>query len=411
MVCRAAHNKKQVRSTYLPVLLLTILCLGLCAGQQDYADEIRAAQQQGRYGEAAALYRNLIAAGTDSPEIRSNYGMMLQLAGKSREATEQFRVALHANPNLVSANLFNGLAEVALGRPKQAVFYLERASQLDKTRPEPEVGLGKAYVALRDFKNANRAYLEATKRDGNSAEAWYGVGITDRSLAEQKLSHAARLGDARAPGTQALLDDAYKALKRAAELDPQSARVHLILGESLRDSGKLVEAIPEYESAIRLEPRMEAGYLGLATTYWKQGEWQNAMPPLQRALQLSPRDAEAHAILADLLFRQNDPKDAVEQAATALAGNPKLALPRVVMARIHLANKQPDRAAAELERVSQLDPDGSYHYLLWRAYKLAKKPEQAEAALAEFRRRQDAVDKSGVSSTLSISEPGSDKPH
>jgi len=303
---------------------------------------------------------------------------------------------LDANPNLAAANLFNGLAELDLGRTKQAIPYLERAAQLDQVRPEPELSLGRAYAALRDFKSANDAYVEAAKRDRNSAEAWYGVGITDRSLAESELNHVARKDRVQTPETRALLDDAYKALRRAAELDPQSARVHLILGESLRDSGKLVQAIPEYEAAIRLEPQMEAGYLGLATTYWKQGEWEEAMPPLQRALELSPRDAEAHAIMADLLFRQNDPKGAGQQAASALAGNPKLALPRVVMARIDLANKEPVKAAAELEQVSELDPDGSYHFLLWRAYKLAKKPEQAEAALAEFHRRRDAIDKPAI---------------
>ena len=376
--------------------MLMTLCFGMRAQQKDYANEIRTAQAQGRYSAAAELYRKLIDSGTDSPEIRSNYGVMLQMAGKSRAATEQFQVALHANPNLAAANLFNGLAELDLGRTKQAIPYLERAAQLDQVRPEPELSLGRAYAALRDFKSANDAYVEAAKRNRNSAEAWYGVGITDRSLAESELNHVARRDRVQTPEAQALLDDAYKALRRAAELDPQSARVHLILGESLRDSGKLVQAIPEYKAAIRLEPQMEAGYLGLATTYWKQGEWEEAMPPLQRALELSPRDAEAHAIMADLLFRQNDPKGAGQQAASALAGNPKLALPRVVMARIDLANKEPVKAAAELEQVSELDPDGSYHFLLWRAYKLAKKPEQAEAALAEFHRRRDAIDKPAI---------------
>jgi tetratricopeptide (TPR) repeat protein len=376
--------------------MLIVLCSGMRAEQKDYADEIRAAQEHGRYGIAAELYRKLIDSGTDSPEIRSNYGVMLQLAGKSRAATEQFRVALHANPNLAAANLFNGLAELDLGRTKQAIPYLERAVQLDQVRPEPELALGRAYAALRDFKSANDAYLKAAKRDRNSAEAWYGVGITDRSLAEAELNHGARSGRVQTPETRTLLDDAYKALRRAAELDPQSARVHLILGESIRDSGKLVQAIPEYETAIRLEPQMEAGYLGLATTYWKQGEWEEAMPPLQRALELAPHDAEAHAMMADLLFRQNDPKGAGQQAAFAISGNPKLALPRVVLARIDLANKEPVKAAAELEQVAELDPDGSYHFLLWRAYKMAKKPEQAEAALAEFHRRRDAIDKPAV---------------
>ena len=203
--------------------------LGMRAQQKDYANEIRTAQAQGRYSAAAELYRKLIDSGTDSPEIRSNYGVMLQMAGKSRAATEQFQVALHANPNLAAANLFNGLAELDLGRTKQAIPYLERAAQLDQVRPEPELSLGRAYAALRDFKSANDAYVEAAKRDRNSAEAWYGVGITDRSLAESELNHVARKDRVQTPETRALLDDAYKALRRAAELDPQSARVHLIL--------------------------------------------------------------------------------------------------------------------------------------------------------------------------------------
>ena len=61
-----------------------------------------------------------------------------------------------------------------------------------------------------------------------------------------------------------------------------------------------------------------------------------------------------------------------------------------MLARIYLARNQPQKAAAELERVSDVDPDGSYHFLLWRAYKLAGKPAEAEIALDEYHRRRDA---------------------
>ena len=81
----------------------------------DLAAQIRAAQSAGDYQKAAKLYRQLIADGTDSPEVRSNLGITLHLAGSNREAMDQFRIALRQNPSLTSANLFAGLTEVDLG--------------------------------------------------------------------------------------------------------------------------------------------------------------------------------------------------------------------------------------------------------------------------------------------------------
>ena len=139
---------------------------------------------------------------------------------------------------------------------------------------------------------------------------------------------------------------------------------------------------------------MEAAYLGLATTYWKQGQWDDVMPPLERALKLSPQDPEAHAILADILFHRDDMAGAEKQAQLALAENPKLAVTRVVLARIHLVRHEPNKAVAELKPVLEVDPDGSYHFLLWRAYKLSGKTSEAQAALDEYHRRRDALNRS-----------------
>ncbi len=344
---------------------------------------------RGDYAAAARLYPKLIADGQDSPELRSNYGVALHMAGRNREALEQFRLALRQKPDLAAANLFAGLALVDLDNARQALPYLQRARSLDPAGAAPLVALGKAYVALRNFSRANTAYAEAVLRDPNLAEAWYGLGITFRSLAEAQLNHTAKPAGNTAEWKR-LLDQSLAALTRAVALAPDSPRAHLILGESLRDSGKLADAIPEYQAAIRLAPEREAAYLGLATTYWKRGDFDEAVPQLDRALQLSPRDPEANAILADILERRNDPAEAGKHAAIALAGNPRLAVPRVVLARIALARRQPEEAIRELEPVVNRDPDGSYHFLLWRAYKLLGKPKEAEAALAEFQRLRGA---------------------
>ena len=139
---------------------------------------------------------------------------------------------------------------------------LERARAADTSGVAPLLALGQAYVSIRDFHRANNAYLEATRRDPRSAQAWYGVGITRRSLAEALLRDASRQGKPKPSEAAKLLRNALDSLNRAVALDPDAVQAHLMLAESLRDSGKYVEAIPEYETAIRLRPEMAAGYLG-----------------------------------------------------------------------------------------------------------------------------------------------------
>ena len=371
---------------WLPILL----CSAALAGDTDIAGKIREAMGKGDYAAAAVLYSKLIAGGQTSPELLSNYGLALHLMGRNQEALEQFRLALHTKPDLTAANLLAGVTLIDLDRAAEALPYLQRARSLDGAGAAPLVAMGKAYVALRDFANANAAYAEAVKRDPKLSDAWYGLGITYRSLAEDQLNRAAHREPGNAAEWQRLLDQSLVALNRAVELAPDSPRAHLILGESLRDSGKLVDAIPEYQTAIRLAPKMQAGYLGLATTYWKNGDFDRALPELDRALELTPRDPEANAIYADILQHRNDPDNAEKRALLAVAGNPRLFAAHIVLARIYLSRRQPERAVRQLEQVVTADPDGSYHFLLWRAYKMAGRPEEAEAALAEFRRIRSA---------------------
>lgn len=372
------------------ISLLLIIFSSVLYSQDDVANRIRAAQASGDYAKAAQLYGQLIAAGTDTPEVRSNYGLMLHLSGKNREALEQFHIALRSEPDLPAANLFAGLSEFDLSEPKAALPYLKKAQELDPSHPAPLLALGKAYVALSEYRQANDAYTKAAALDSHLAEAWYGVGVTDRSMAEEILNQAVRSGkindETATRDARHLLDAALEALNRAVQLEPNSARTHLLMAESLSDSGKLVEAVAEYRAALNLNPQLYAAYLGLASTYWKQRQFEQALPLLKRVLQKSPKDAECNGMLADILEHNGDHAGAQRHAEIALASNPHLIETRVVLARVYLAKQQPKLAIAELRQVISADPDGSYHFLLYRAYRDAGDEQAAQAALADFKR-------------------------
>jgi tetratricopeptide (TPR) repeat protein len=313
---------------------------------------------------------------------------MLHLAGKNREAIEQFRIALRQNPALASANLFAGLSEFDLGSLDNALTYLKKAQELDPSRPAPLLALGKVYVARRDYAQANALFAQATNLDANLAEAWYGLGVTDRSMAEEILNHAARAGATNSDTTkqkvQHLLDGAMQALTRAAELDPNSAHTHLLMAESLSDAGKQVEAISEYQAAMKLNPALDGAYLGLASQYWKQHQFDQALPLLKHVLLKSPSDPEANAMMADIDEHGGNYPSAQRCAQTALRGNPDLIQARVVLARVYLAKQQPKLAVSELQKVIAADPDGSYHFLLYRAYRDSGDQRAAQQAMAQF---------------------------
>ncbi len=353
-------------------------------------DQIRSAQSAGRYSEAAGLYRQLIASGVDTAEVRSNCGVMLYLARDPRDALEQLRVALRREPSLAAANLFAGLSEFDLGDPHAALPYLEAAEKIDPAHPAPLLGLGKVYLAFRDYRRANHFYAKAAAMDPQIAEAWYGLGVTSRSLAEEKLNAAARTGTAQDPAEkqqiQKLLDNAVEALNRAVALDPNSARTHLLMAESLSDSGKFVQAVSEYQEALKLDPNLNAADLGLASAYWKQRQFDRALPLLKQVLRKSPKDADANGMMADISEHNGENDQAERYAEAALAANPELIQTRVVLARVYLAKRKAKLAIAELRKVEDADPDGSYHFLLYRAYRDAGDQSGAKQALAEFQR-------------------------
>lgn len=363
------------------VLLLAVFSLLSGTSAQDLAGQVRAAQAAGDYQKAATLYGQLIAAGEDSPEIRSNYGAVLYFCGRDREALEQLRIALKNNPSLVAPNLLAGMALSRLGEWSAAVAHLERARRQEPTSSVPLLALAKAYVGLHDYRRAHEAYAAAAALDAGNAEAWYGAGITARSLADSILKKTRQCNGE----CEGLLRDALQALTRAVALEPASPRAHLILAESYRDSGKFSEALTEYETALRLDPQDAAANLGLATTYWKTGDPEKAIPYLGTVLKRLPNDAEANGIMANVLVRRGDFLQALPFAQKALAGNPNLAQVRFSLAKIYMEQGQEKRAIDELRKITPVDPDGTYHFLLARALRSLGRDAESDAALTRFK--------------------------
>ena len=374
---------------------LIFLLVSLCAAAQT-ADEALAqravdAERRGNYPEAIKIFQQLIRGGVDSPDLRSNLGIAYYQSGAMQSALREFRKALSRAPNSQVANLFCGLSLLKLQEPREALRYLSIA---DRTQPNDVTTLSaiaEADIASSQVLPANGVYRRVTRLDPRNAEAWYGLGITDRLLAEAKLKAAKQMADpvqvqSLTRESQSLMSDFQDSVSLAMQLDPQSVRARMILGESFRIAERYDEALREYKLATEEAPTLAAAWAGLATAQSAAGDDEGALKTAQRALQLDPNDPATHVLVAAIYVRMGDVPKAEPFAQEALRLDPDLSSAHVVLARIYLANQQTRKALGELAAAAKDDVDGSTHYLLAKTLRQSGRSDEAASAMQEYER-------------------------
>ncbi|MBV9406751.1 MAG: tetratricopeptide repeat protein [Acidobacteriaceae bacterium] len=344
------------------------------------------AERNGDFAGAISAFEQLIHKGGDSPGLRSNLGIAYFQLHEYPEALREFRVALTKEPDSIPANFFSGLALLKLQRPRQALPYLRRARHLQPDTPEVTLSVAQAEVACNEIAQARDSYEQVTRLAPQNAEAWYGLGITERALAEHDLKKAA----SKSTQVRALLEASRQAIAKGTQLEPDSVHAHMILGECFRIAERYDQAVEEYEAATACQPDLAAAWAGLATAYSAAGEDDKALKAAKRALELDPRDAETDAVIADTLLRQGDASAARPYALNALALQPDLASGHLVLAKIYLSDRQPAKALPELQSAARQDTDGRTYYLLATALRELGKTQEAAMALQKYRRLHEA---------------------
>ncbi len=372
------------------LLLWSFVVLAGGAAQTDketLAQKAVEAERQGDFAGAVSAFQQLIHEGADGPELRSNLGIAYFQLHNYSEALDQFRAALAKTPGLVPANLFSGLALLKLQRPREALPYLERARRAQPDAPEILLAVAQAEVASNDTARARDSYERATRLDPQNAEAWYGLGITERALAEQDLKEP---NGSHRQDSRVLMNASQQAIARAAQIDPDSIHAHMILGESFRIAERYDQAVQEYEIATQQQPNLAPAWAGLAAAYSAAGNDKKALEAAQRARTLDPNDADTNAIIAGTLLRQGDGSSAMRYAQRALELEPDLASAHLVLAKIYLAGHQAEKALPELESAAKQDTDGRTYYLLATALRELGKREQAAIAMQKYRQLHQA---------------------
>lgn len=260
-----------------------------------------------------------------------------------KKAIELLRAATEKDPNFALA--YAGLADCYVvasyyGGARtsetrlQAKAFATKAIELDNTLAEPHAAFGQAKWNFDwDRDGARMEFVRAIELNPNypTAHHWY----------SRYLRGIGRL------------DEAFREIKRAEELDPLSLVIINNVAEIYVDQGDLNSAFNECQRMLELDPNFWSAHQTLGIILVKQGRNAEALAEAQKSIELSNRSNAALALLGHVyarLARRSDAEAVIreleERYANKIADGRDLAV-------VYAGLDETDKAFAWLEKAFQ----------------------------------------------------------
>ncbi len=130
------------------------------------------------------------------------------------------------------------------------------------------------------------------------------------------------------------IEEAIAQFEQALRINPGFAGAHYNLGNAFLQEGKLSEAIGHYEQTLRLNPDFANAHYNLGNALVRAGRVPEAMEHWEQALRIKPGFADAHYNLGVALARAGRTPEAIEHLQRALRINPGLTQARNALAQL-----------------------------------------------------------------------------
>jgi serine/threonine-protein kinase len=255
---------------------------------------------QGDRPGAASLLRTALV------HYPADFWLNFELGFRSDEPGEQlgcYRAALAARPD--SALVLNNLG-YSLRRKKDlpgAIACLTRAIELD---PKFALAHNNLLGALREGGDVDSAIV-AYKR------------LLERAPTEELYTYLVYLLRAKKD-----LAGAIATLEEAVRFEPGSAAPPTLLGDLLRDAGRLDEAERAYREAVRLDGDHHGAAIdSLGMLLYCRRKYDDALVVRRQAVRLDPENAQVHLNLAETLYASGDVDGSIAEYRAGIQIDPK----------------------------------------------------------------------------------------
>jgi Tfp pilus assembly protein PilF len=317
-------------------------------------------------------YRTRVAGATArvaAAQARAELGAALYENGMFTEATEELEAVVAAEPANVRAVILLAQAYLARKEIVAAGRTLESAVARGIDEAPLYAALAEVYRDSGHVENAIPAMRLAIERDPKNEAYRFRYGML--------------LTDTKAPAAAVIR------LREALGDFPRSHKLWFALGVALYLDRKHAEATQAFERAVEVEPRFAPALAYLGMIYDETGRYGEALALYERALAADNRLAAAYYLAGDALLRQTSPDTARAEThlKRALELDSSFAPARLTLAKLYLRMERLTDAALQLERLVAANPNlAEAQYQLGRVYMRLKRTEEAQKALAAFKR-------------------------
>ena len=226
------------------------------------------AQKAGKLDMAEKCLLDLIAKGGKASFVLNNLGIVYQQKSEHNRAIARFREAISLEEDYGAPHYLLGISLLAIGRDSGAVSELARAVQLLPEKNRARIALAQAYERTGDLLGAVDERTAVSDAHPQDPEPLYQL-----ARAHQKL--------------------AALCFERMKQVNPASARVYQVLGESEIIQGHTDRAIEAFRKAAEADPKLAGSHLALSFIFAGQGRTKEAIDETIRELAVAPESAAA----------------------------------------------------------------------------------------------------------------------
>ncbi len=152
------------------------------------------------YDAAMAHCRKVLANDPENSALRTEYGRILALRGKEKEAREQFALAIKANANNEIPYILMGIMAEEKGNVNNALANYRESIKINPLNTKAIVQLGNYLLSLKRWKEADNLFIQALKDAPNDIDllerrAWIQAACPDARIrnGEKALALAKRI--------------------------------------------------------------------------------------------------------------------------------------------------------------------------------------------------------------------------
>lgn len=311
--------------------------------KQNVEQTLAAAHQDLEHGkpqEAIALLEQLAATqGPLAKGVQHELGLAYYRTGKLLSADQAFARAISEDRNDMESVQMRGLTLYRLGRPADAIPFLERVKQwTPNANADANYVLGLCYLNSKRFDEARVAFANQFDVSPNSAPAYLLLG---KMLMQANLPEAAA-----------------DAAKKALEITPRIPLAHFMLGEFYLFKSDTDQARREFEQEREINPANFAVYDRLGDVYTRSGQYQQAQEALAKAISLDTSSTGPFIQMGKVLLRRNDPQTSLLYLQHAERMDPGNPMTHTLLGQAYRSLGREEEAKKELEAASKIHAEG-----------------------------------------------------